>query len=119
MRKRGFNHAAHATEWGFDTNHATSSALAWQSESTQFRYDWIARTFMAAAAGGVASIHPWNWGVTGANVISGDWQNDTDGAQKAYNDCAARLSGKTIVSGTYKINGQVHLEFADGSVWDV
>ena len=119
MRKRGFSHAAHATEWGFDTNHNTNGTLAWYGESADFRYKWIARTFMCAAAGGMASIHPWHWGITGNRGVSGDWQNDTLGAQKAYNDCAARLSGKTIVSGSYRLNGAVKLNFSDGSSYEV
>lgn len=119
MRKRGFNHKVHATEWGFDTYHSTATGLAWHAESTEFRYNWIARTFMCAAAGGIASVQPWNWNVTGTAAISGDWQNDTDGARKAYNDCALNLCGKTIVSGTYKMTGSVRLNFSDGTFWEV
>lgn len=119
MRKRGFNHRAHATEWGFDTNHSTSTSLAWHQESADFRYKWIARTFMCAAAGGMASIHPWHWGITGSSVISGDWQNDTAGAQLAYNDCAAKLCGKTIIGGSYSVNGAITLKFSDGTSWTV
>lgn len=119
MRARGFTHTAHATEWGFDTNHNTPTAHAWHAEDADFRYKWIARTFMLAAAGGLASIHPWHWGVTGDNSISGDYQNDTDGAQKAYNDCAARLPGRTIMSGRYTWGGEVSLTFSDGTTWVV
>lgn len=119
MRKRGFNHKAHATEWGLDTYHGTQTVTAWLAESAEFRYKWIARTFMAAAAGGMSSIHPWHWNITGANTIAGDYQNDVDGAQRAYNDCAEKLSGKTIVSGTYREDGTIALKFSDGTVWSV
>lgn len=121
IRSHGFDHPAHATEWGLDTYHMAPTVLAWQAESAEFRYNWIARTFMCAAATGVASIHPWNWQVTGANVIAGDYQNDIDGAQRAYNDCAARLSGKTIIGGSYSmgLNGRVKLTFSDGTLWVV
>jgi hypothetical protein len=119
MRARGFPHQAHATEWGIDSAHATASVTAWLAESADFRYRWIARTFMTAAAGGMASIHPWRWDVVGANALAGDYQNDVGGAQRAYNDCAAMLSGKTIVGGGYTPNGKVRLEFADGSEWEV
>lgn len=120
MRKRGFTHKLHATEWGFDTYSATNTSLAWRLESSEFRYRWLTRTIMCAAAGGVASIHPWHWNITGTNIISGDWQNDVDGAQRAYKDCSARLPGKTITAGYYVFDdGTVSLTFADGSTWTV
>lgn len=119
LKDEGYPHAMHMTEWGMDTASSTDTTTAWIAKAADFRYNWICRSFMCAAAGGAASIHPWHWGMTGATIISGDWQNDTDGAQRAYNDCAARLSGKTIVSGTYEVNGVVSLTFSDGSTWTV
>jgi len=39
--------------------------------------------------------------------------------ERPYNDFAANVSGKTIVSGYYVENGAVSLSFSDGSSWTV
>ena len=105
-----------ASEWGIDANAATDAQRLWYASSGKFRYNWIMRSFMTLAAQGTASVHPWHWGTTSTEYgTSGNWQLDTLGAQKAYNDFAAKAVGKTIVSGTYKYGGEVSLTFSDGT----
>lgn len=120
LQTNGYNLPLHITEWGFDTSSATGTVATWYAQTPEFRYNWIARTFMCAAACGAKSIHPWHWGETSdASGNSGNWQGDTTGVQKAYNDIAAKVSGKTIVGGFYVMNGRVTLYFSDGTAFSV
>lgn len=114
LSKNGYSHGMEITEWGYDTSSGAVNCVAWLAQSANFRYTWIARTIMCAAAAGVGCFHPFHFGITGADVIAGDYQNDIEGARKAYNDCAAVLPGKTILSGSYQVNGPVALNFSDG-----
>lgn len=108
------------TEWGIDGVVGSASNLAWYSQTASFRYNWIARFLMACAAQGVQVVCPWNWGETSnTQGNSGNWQGDTQGVQKAYNDFAAKASGKTISSSSFAFGGTSTLNFSDGSSWTV
>lgn len=120
LKQNGYMLPLYINEWGFDSGSATTNEVAWYAQSATFKYNWIARTFMCAAACGAKCVMPWNWSETGGSSgNSGDWQADTNGVQKAYNDFAANVVGKTIVSGTYVLNGPVTLNFSDGTSWTV
>lgn len=120
LKKHGYSHPVYIGEWGIDTAGDTLSMRAWYRESADFRYRWVARVMMACAALGVKGWHPWTWGGT-SDVVgnSGNWQGDTLGVQKAYNDFAEKVSGKTIVSATYVEGGEVALVLGDGTTWTV
>ena len=109
----------HITEWGIDPTSSGVDMSAWYAETPEFRYKWVMRCFMSIAAHGIKSVHPWHWGETGATGNSGNWQDDVDGVQKAYNDIATLLVGKTINSATYNTLGVVTLNLSDGSVISV
>lgn len=120
MMANGYNLPLWISECGVDGGTGTATEIAWYAAPAAFRYNWMARTMMVCAALGVQSFNPWNWSETGgASGNSGDWQADTTGVQKAYNDFAAKVSGKTIINGNYTLNGPVTLNFSDGSSWTV
>lgn len=104
----------HINEWGVDHGTATADQIAWYAASTEFRYTWMARFLMTCAVYGVQSVHPWHWNITGGSYgNSGDWQLDIDGVQKAYNDVAKHVVGKTIISANIGVPGPVTLIFSD------
>ena len=109
----------HITEWGIDPTSSGVDMSAWYAETPEFRYKWVMRCFMSIVAHGIKSVHPWHWGETGATGNSGNWRDDVDGVQKAYNDIATLLVGKTINSATYNTLGVVTLNLSDGSVISV
>lgn len=120
MLSKGYNFPLWIGEWGVDAGAATQTEIHWYAAPASFRYTWIARFLMTCAAEGVQCVHPWNWQETGTSSgNSGDWQLDVDGVQKAYNDFATKVSGKTIISGTYGVPGPVYLYFSDVPSWTV
>lgn len=107
-------------EWGWDTTTASATAQLWHNAEASVRYTMMARFLMSCAALGIKCVHPWHWEYpTPLTGPSGNWINDLTGVTLAYNDFAAKVSGKTITSGTYVMNGEVSLHFSDGTSWTV
>jgi hypothetical protein len=119
MVSQGISLPLWISEWGFDWDSSSITASMWYAKSATFRYTWIARMFMILAAHGIKNVHPWNWNSTSATGNSGNWQQDTNGVQLAYNDFAEKVSGKTIISCTYALPGKVTLNFSDSTTWSV
>lgn len=116
MASKGIYLSMVADEWGFETTGTSTTVTAFAAQPASFRYAMMARFLMAMAAFGVKTIMPWHWEISGP---SGDWKTDLTGVVAAYNDVAAKVSGKTIVSGTFTLNGPVSLQFSDGTSWTV
>ena len=86
----------------------------------RFRYAWMAQWFMTCAVFGVKVVCPWHWEETSTTQgNSGNWQTDTQGVQRSYNDAASKMVGKTITSGYYIPGQTVSLNFSDSSSWTV
>ena len=102
------------SEWGLSGDR-DSTIDAWNAEPAEFRYKWIARLFATWAAYGVKCVHPWNWLTTDGQGISGEWRTDVYGVQKAYNDFAEKVSGKTITY--FEIGEPMTIKFSDGTEW--
>lgn len=101
----------YATECGLDAGSLEATMRAWYNESDDFRYNWIMRWFLTYAANGVKQVHPWHWE---SDCCSADWREDVNGAQKAYNDFAALVVGKTIQRVQYHTDGHVAVQFSTG-----
>jgi len=119
LASNGYSLPLWISEWGVDAGSATTTEIAWYAEAPSFRYTWIARFLMSCAAMGVKTVCPFHWKENGVVGHSGNWQQDTLGVQKAYNDVSANVVGKTITSSSYIPNGAVTLNFSDGSSWTV
>lgn len=108
------------SEFGVDSTGVGTTITAWYAAPPSFRYTWYCRLLMYWAAEGVKCWHPWNWNEqSSVQGNSGNWHDDLTGVVLAYNDFAAKVSGKTIISGTYKQQGEVSLRFSDGTSWTV
>lgn len=116
LKRNGYNFPIWLGEWGLDSTAGGSMLVAFDAAPDNFRYTWIARFLMASAAQGAKCWQPWTW--TGLSC-AGDYRTDTNGAQKAYNDFASKVSGKTITAATYELDGPVSLAFSDGTSWTV
>lgn len=92
------------TEWGVEGAGASDTLTSFYAEDAGFRKLWMQRTFLTMAANGVQMVHPWNWETT---CCSGDWQEDTEGVQAAYNWFATNVVGKTITQVRYYTDGRV------------
>lgn len=115
----GWNRPFAITEEGWDGAAPTVTTTAFENASPTYRYQWYARRFMHYAAFGCQSIHPWNWGSLN-NSNSANWQDDVEGAQRAYNEAVSNLSGKTILPSSYRLpQGVTRLNFSDGTFWEV
>lgn len=107
-------------EWGVDASGTNQTTLDWYAAAPSVRYNWMARFLMTCAALGIKRVDPWHWQQTSPTQgNSGWWQGDVNGVTKAYNDFAANSLGKTIVSGSYKMAGDVRIEFSDSTSWQV
>lgn len=115
LARNGYAHDLWITEWGMDTSSGTATLTAWYAQPDNFRYAWVARVLMAAAAQGVKMFHPWGWDAEN----SGHWKTDTGGVVRAYNEFSQRCCGKTILRAAYVPNGSVTLEMSDGTSWTV
>ncbi len=108
------------TEWGAFLDPAGAGAVAFNAASADVRYKWLCRWFMQLAAFGVRAQMPWHWEFEfPSQTHGGDWQNDTEGSVRAYNDAAARLPGRTIVQCRVAPYGATTVVFSDGTQWAV
>jgi hypothetical protein len=106
-------------EWGVDYSNTSNELAAYYAAPANFRYNWTARTLMLLAAYGVKNVCPWNWSENGPIGNSGNWEQDTQGVQLAWNDAKTKMVGKTITSRSFVLNGPVNLGFSDGTSWTV
>lgn len=91
------------SEWGFSTG-SSDTMDAWDAASAEFRYTLTKRTLVVMAAYGVKAVHPWHFL---SDCCFGDLRNDTDGVQKAYNEVADQIAGRTISGIEHYRNGQI------------
>lgn len=105
------------SEWGIDSNTGGATNLAWYSAPAAFRYKWMSQVLMSMMAMGVQAVYPFNWNETSAVTgNSGNWQGDTNGVQKAFNDLATNCLGKRLQTAWYDlILNRVFFNFADGT----
>ena len=108
-------------EWGVSATADTPNTRSWYAGYASYRYAWMARFLMTVAAFGVKTIMPWQWDAARTDYgTSGDWKTDADGVIAAYNDFGDKVSGKTIIGGTYAgPRGEVTVHMSDGSTWTV
>lgn len=120
LTQHGYNLPVWISEWGVDYGNNTVDQQNWYAAAASFRYNWMSRFLMTCAAYGVKSVHPWHWQeVNPTYGNSGNWQMDTLGVQKAYNDLALHMVGKTITNAQFYMNGAASLTFSDGTSWTV
>jgi len=107
-----------ANEWGPDDGNTSPEIVAWNSAPPDYRRKWIGQSFASMAVLGVGRLDPWHWARTGV-TNAGDFVNDVAGAQLGYNQAAANLPGRTIVSAAFSHRGLISLEFQSGPSWSI
>jgi hypothetical protein len=108
-----------ANEWGVDDGQTSDEIVAWNAAPPRYRRKWIAQSFASMAILGVKRLDPWHWLQTGAVTNAGNYQQDVDGALAGYNDAAANLPGRTIVSADYYHRDSIRVQFSSGPEWIV
>ena len=100
-------------EGGFDANYPTDTLLTAMAAPPSFRYTWLTRQILMAAALGCKKYMLYAWDTPYGCYPS----NDPQGSQKAIEDVHNNVSGKTITSANYVGGGPVTLKFSDSSTF--